>query len=169
MIVPPSTASAVRGFLLICAAVLAFGTGVRPAMAANPATGTLTPSGPTAPFTGSWAGTATGSDAPDEASCTEGVTCDTFRLTVSPGDYSGKSLSIVISWTATSHNYDLYLHKAPPGSTNDQANATTPIARSVTAGLGTREAVVIDPTVFGAGGSASVERRGVGLQEALGQ
>ena len=69
-----------------------------------------------------------------------------------PGVYSGKALDFRISWGTASNNYDLYLHKAPmPASTNAEANATTPIAQSRTTGSGTRESVVIDPAVHGAG------------------
>ncbi|MEY2573338.1 MAG: large repetitive protein, partial [Verrucomicrobiota bacterium] len=97
-------------------------------------------------------GTSTGSGGTNEASCVEGVNCDTFRLTVAPGDYTGKALAVRISWGIASNNYDLYLHKAPtPASTNAQANATAPIAQSRTSGAGTRESVVMDPGVFGAG------------------
>ena len=141
-----------RAFLLSSLLVGALGLSIRPANAANPASGSLGPTGPIAPFTGSWAGTATSTGASNESDCVEGVNCDTFRLTVTTADYSGKVLAIQLSWGVASNNYDLYVHKAPSSaSTNAQANATTPIAHSTRSDAQRTEKVVIDPTVNGAG------------------
>src|SRR5206468_2026105 len=54
---------------------------------AMPASGSLSPtSGPV-----SWDGPGTGGTSPDgEATCLEGTNCDTFTLTIAPGDYTGK-------------------------------------------------------------------------------
>ena len=71
--------------------------GERAAKAANPASGIIATTGPVVPFTGTWTGTATGgSSANGESTCVEGVNCDTFRLTVAPGDYTGKQIAIKI-------------------------------------------------------------------------
>src|SRR5262245_53506425 len=45
--------------------------------AANPASGTIAPTGPVPTFTGNWVGTATGTGSGGgEATCVEGVNCD---------------------------------------------------------------------------------------------
>jgi hypothetical protein len=83
------------------------------AHAANPAAGTLNPT------TGAqltWTGTATGSQTgvnTQEADCVEGVTCDTYTVTVSgnPADWAGKTVHVQIDWTNITNDYDLYVHK----------------------------------------------------------
>ena len=46
------------------------------------------------PFTGTWTGNATGGSSPNgESTCVEGTNCDTFRLTVAPGDSVTVSIS----------------------------------------------------------------------------
>src|SRR5437588_9327465 len=89
--------------LVICAliAVVVWSTvSMRKAAAASPASGTIAPTGPVVPFTGTWAGTATGTgSAGGEGTCVEGVNCDSFRLTVAPGDYTGKIIPVKIQWT----------------------------------------------------------------------
>ena len=67
--------------------------------AASPASGTISALGPVIPFTGTWTGTAAGTGSGGgEATCVEGVNCDTFRLTVAPGDYTGKIIAVRIQW-----------------------------------------------------------------------
>ena len=77
---------------------------------ANPGSGTLTPT-PGASIT--WTGTAAGGTAPDEASCIEGVNCDTFVLTLSgaPGDWHEKTARITFTWPNAVDDYDIYVHK----------------------------------------------------------
>src|SRR5947209_13195636 len=88
--------------------------GERVAKAANPASGTIAPTGPVLPFAGTWTGTATGTGSGGgETTCVEGTNCDTFRLTVAPGDYTGKQIAIKIQWSLAADDYDLYLHKCP--------------------------------------------------------
>ncbi len=60
-------------------AAVCSGTAAPPAPDATPGSGTLNPTGPNV----TWTGTALGGAAPDEASCIEGVNCDTFTLTLS--------------------------------------------------------------------------------------
>jgi hypothetical protein len=83
------------------------------AFAANPATGTITPTTAT-PV--AWVGTATGlSDANGESTCIEGVSCDTFTLTVggTSTDWANASERIEIETVAPSgaDDYDLVIHK----------------------------------------------------------
>src|SRR3989442_13992211 len=91
--------------LIVCAAiatVVCSNFSLRKAAAASPASGTIAPTGPVAPFTGAWTGTATGGSSPNgESTCVEGTTCDTFRLTAAPGDYTGKQIAIKIKWTVS--------------------------------------------------------------------
>src|SRR5437763_7788126 len=116
--------------------------------AANPASGTIAVTGPVAPFTGTWTGTAAGGSSPNgESTCVEGTNCDTFRLTVAPGDYTGKQIALKIQWTVAANDYDLYIHKCPTQtSTVAQCNATAPVAQGQNGGApGTFEAGALDP------------------------
>ncbi|HEX6182581.1 MAG TPA: Calx-beta domain-containing protein [Pyrinomonadaceae bacterium] len=114
--------------------------------AASPASGTIAPTGPVLPFTGTWAGTATGSGSAGEATCVEGVNCDTFRLTVAPGNYTGNIIAVRIQWTVAANDYDLYVHKCPTqASTNAQCNATAPVGQDGGGAPQTQENAAIDP------------------------
>jgi hypothetical protein len=127
--------------------------GIRTAEAANPASGTIGPAGPVLPFAGTWAGTATGSGSGGgEATCVDGVNCDTFRLTVLPGDYTGKIIAVRIQWAVSANDYDLYIHKCPtPASTNAVCNATAPVGQDGQGAPQTQENAAIDPNSGGAG------------------
>jgi hypothetical protein len=126
---------------------------VRVAEAANPASGTIAPTGPVIPFTGTWAGTATGTgSANGESTCVEGVNCDTFRLTVAPGDYTGKFIAVKIQWTVAANDYDLYIHKCPtPASTIAQCNAGATVGQDGQGAPQTQENAAIDPASTGVG------------------
>src|SRR5437763_8971784 len=116
--------------------------------AANPASGTIAVTGPVAPFTGTWTGSAAGGSSPNgESTCVEGTNCDTFRLTVAPGDYTGKQIALKIQWMVAANDYDLYIHKCPSqASTVAQCNATAPVAQGQNGGApGTFEAGALDP------------------------
>src|SRR5262245_33845218 len=80
--------------LAACCAVSLFC--VQVTHAANPPGGTVDPSTNT-PV--EWDGTAIGTGGTDEASAIEGVNRDTFVLHVTPGDYTGKTISVKIEWT----------------------------------------------------------------------
>ncbi|HEX7955528.1 MAG TPA: hypothetical protein VF508_01210, partial [Pyrinomonadaceae bacterium] len=125
------------------------------AEAANPPSGTIAMTGPVPPFTGTWTGTATASGAnAHEADCVEGVSCDTFRLTVAPGDYTAKLVNIRIAWAVVANDYDVYVHKCPTdASTNDQCNATPPVGQATSASpdSGGQENTSIDPANTGTG------------------
>ncbi|HLM58982.1 MAG TPA: Calx-beta domain-containing protein [Pyrinomonadaceae bacterium] len=126
---------------------------VKVAKAASPASGTFGPTGPVLPFTGTWSGTAVGSgSAGGEATCVEGVNCDTFRLTVLPGVYTGKFIAVKITWAVSANDYDLYIHKCPSAaSTNAQCNATAPTGQDGGGAPQTQENAAIDPNSTGAG------------------
>jgi hypothetical protein len=109
--------------------------------AAAPATTTLTPASAPA----SWSGNALGGSSPDgEATCVEGVNCDSFTLTLSgtAADWSGKNVRVSATWLLPATDYDLYIHKD---------SITGPeVARSAE-GTNTLESAVIDPSRAGTG------------------
>jgi hypothetical protein len=86
--------------------------------ASNPAGGTINATA-TTPVT--WIGTATGGGALNaplgligsEDLCQEGLTCDTYTLTVggTTADWSGKLIHVKIEWLLPTTDYDLYIHK----------------------------------------------------------
>lgn len=94
---------------LVCLAVTRAG-------AAVPTTGMLTPGG-TTPVT--WVGDApgTGADsatASNETACMDSGpahNCDIYTLTVGPGDYTGKIVTISVSWKLPTDEYDLFVHQ----------------------------------------------------------
>jgi hypothetical protein len=73
--------------------------------AANPGSGTISPASPPV----IWNGTAVGGTSNGEATCVEGVNCDTFTLTVggTPADWTGKSIQIAVSWVVLANDYDV--------------------------------------------------------------
>jgi hypothetical protein len=118
--------------------------------AANPATATLTPASTQI----TWQGSAVGGGALNapltvgsEDLCQEGVTCDTFTLTISgaPADWAAakKLVHVHIGWTLPTTDYDLYVHKGNLGgevvasSGNGATNPTGPL---------TSEDAELDPT-----------------------
>ena len=62
----------------------------------NPPSGSLSPTSTTALI---FVGTAPGTAADSEPDGIEGVNKDTFVLTVLPGIYTGKLISVTLSWT----------------------------------------------------------------------
>jgi len=118
--------------------------GVLPQLrAANPTDGTVTPTTSTAV---TWSGTAIGTGGTDETTAIEGINRDTFILHVSPGDYTGKTIAVEISWTSGTYDYDLYIHKRnADGSDGD-------LVSSSGGGVpGTSESTVINPNTAGTG------------------
>ncbi|MBA2431697.1 MAG: hypothetical protein H0V56_06220 [Chthoniobacterales bacterium] len=76
---------------------------------ASPGSGTLQPTGSDV----TWTGTAFGGSALDEETCVEGITCDTFMLTLggSVSDWAGKSARITFTWPNPVDDYDIYVRK----------------------------------------------------------
>ena len=109
--------------------------------AANPTSGTLTPTSSRV----EWDGNAAGGVSNGEDTCVEGVSCDTFTLTVSgtPADWAGKRIVIDISWVLLASDYDLYVHR--------NSNAGDLVARSVTRvgpGIATNESAAIEANML---------------------
>ena len=131
--------SALAGVVLV--PILAFGI-VLAVRAAVPSAGTIGPAGPTL----AWTGSAVGGSSAGEASCVEGINCDTFTLTVSgnPADYANTLIAIKIQWTIPANDYDLYVHK--------ESNAGPVVATGENGGApGTSDGTTIDPAATGTG------------------
>ncbi len=109
--------------------------------AANPTSGTISPT--SMPLT--WDGTAAGGTYNGESTCVEGVNCDTFTLTVSgtPADWAGKQIKISISWVVLANDYDLYIHKG--------SNSGPVVSSSTHGAPGTVEEGKINPATDGTG------------------
>src|SRR5437870_12428467 len=87
--------------LAMCLALL----GAGPAWAATPASGTLSLGNPSLSWTSTIFGAGSG-----ENTCQNGTTCDTFTITVAPGDYTHKQMNVTLTWTVAAYDYDLYVH-----------------------------------------------------------
>ena len=79
-------------FVVLIAMSLACLVSVMRMRAANPTSGMISTSSP--PL--AWDGTALGGTSNGEATCVEGVNCDTFTLTVAgtPADWAGKTIQV---------------------------------------------------------------------------
>lgn len=122
--------------------------------ASTPTGATINPAA-TAPVT--WNGTATGGGAINaplligsEDLCQEGLTCDTFTLTVggTAADWSGKLIRVKIEWLLPVTDYDLYIHK--DSNTGPLVGSSGRGATSATEPL-TWEDTTIDPAITGTG------------------
>ncbi|HVG30751.1 MAG TPA: hypothetical protein VM864_13670 [Pyrinomonadaceae bacterium] len=120
--------------------------------AANPATATLTPTSTQV----TWQGTATAGGAigdpalgavTSEDVCVEGVSCDTFTLTVggTPADWAAakKLVHVHLGWTLPVTDYDLYIHK---GNLSGEVVATSGQGATNPTGPLTSEDADLDPT-----------------------
>jgi hypothetical protein len=122
--------------------------------ASNPTGGTINPTA-TTPVT--WTGTAIAGGALNapvgiggEDLCQEGITCDTFTLTVggTTADWAGKQIRVKIEWLLPVTDYDLYIHKdsnTGPLVGNSGRGATSPTEPL------TVEDTTIDPSATGTG------------------
>ena len=122
--------------------------------ASSPSGATINPTA-SAPIT--WTGTATAGGAINaplliggEDLCQEGLSCDTFTLTVggTPADWTGKLIRIKIEWLLPATDYDLYIHK--DSNSGPLVGSSGRGATSPTEPL-TWEDTTIDPSVLGTG------------------
>ena len=123
--------------------------------AANPASGTLTPSSTTAL---SWTGTATGGATPDEPTGVVGVSLDVFTLTITgtADDYPGKSFPVAIEWALPASDYDLVIRKEngrEAGYQKSGDNADDIVASSGNSPPATREEKGIPLSALNASGT----------------
>ena len=143
-------------------------------LASNPASGSIAPTGPVAPFTGSWDGTLTGTPAPTangEIDCVTGLpspggNCDDFTLTVTgnPADWAGKLIRVHFSWVSPSTDFDMVVrHESngipglqgegmcTPGTEDSCPPPFDNLAGSSANGLNTFEEVILSPADTGVG------------------
>ena len=111
----------VKRILLVLIALAA--VPVVPSGAADPSSGTVSPMVSKLAYDGAEIGVARPTDLIAPADCVEGLTCDTFELTVDVPDgfydKSPRELIATIAWTNPDANLNLYLC---PGSTTDDPN-----------------------------------------------
>jgi len=130
--------------------LLAKGAAVPPGATpdATPGSGTLNP---VAGQMITWRGTATGAvPAPDDETCTEGVNCDTFTLTLAGDavDWRQKTVRITYDWPNITDDYDIYVRKG---------SSTGPIVDQSPTG-NKPEIVNIEPSATGVGIGAFAAR-----------
>src|SRR5438874_3419964 len=111
--------------------------------ATSPPSGSLSPS-TTAALT--FVGTAPGTAADSEPDGIEGVNKDTYVLTVLPGVYTGKLISVTLSWTNPANDRDLYVFKRNADGSNGQQ-----VGQSAGGAPQTGEATSFDPNIYGTG------------------
>src|SRR5436190_2195455 len=111
--------------------------------ATNPPSGSLSPT-TTTPLT--FVGTAPGTGADSEPDGIEGVNKDTYVFTVLPGIYTGKLISVTLSWTNPANDRDLYVFKRNPDGSNGQL-----VGESAGGAPQTGEATSFDPNIYGTG------------------
>src|SRR5207247_1303948 len=89
--------------VLALGVALLIGSAQRGAVAANPPSGTVGPTGAGV----AWDGTPLGGTSNGEGTCVEGVNCDTFILDVSgvPTDWTGKVVDVRISWVVPANDF----------------------------------------------------------------
>ena len=132
----------VKIFLLVVPVFAAVLLPLASSNAANPPSGTIRP-GDTTPL--AWDGPITGGASASEATCTEGVNCDTFTLTVggAQAEWAGKVVAVRIAWLVPANDYDLYIHQG--------SNSGPTVGSSGGGAPDTDEQAVIDPSASGTG------------------
>jgi len=134
-------------FLVVSLAILFFALSANRLRSATPASGTLDPNGPNT--SQSWSGAVVAPAGSDiEPSCVDGVSCDTYTVTLSgsPSNWLGKRAHIVISWNFNStagDDFDVVIHKG--------SNAGPVVASAFTASSTQPEVLDIDPNASGIG------------------
>src|SRR5437588_12069506 len=111
--------------------------------ATNPPSGSLSRT-TTTPLT--FVGTAPGTGADSEPDGIEGVNKDTYVLTVLPGIYTGKLISVTLRWTNPANDRDLYVFKRNADGSNGQQ-----VGQSAGGAPQTGEATSFDPNIYGTG------------------
>ena len=122
---------------LACAVAL-----IQVTQGANPAAGSINATD-TSPVP--WNGNAAGTGAANgESTCVDGVSCDTFTLTVNGtvANWAGKRIEVRISPPASQDDYDLVIHKT---------SNSGPIVDNSGNGAGITEVAHIDPATNGTG------------------
>lgn len=110
--------------------------------ASSPSSGAI--SANSAPL--AWSGfTAPVAACESEATCIEGVNCDTYQLDVqgNTSDWVGKLINVNIEWSIQANDFDLYIHK--------ESNEGAIVNKSTNGAPSVREAAAIDPSATGTG------------------
>src|SRR5881396_3010905 len=100
-----SAAAVIASLLSGCALTLAL-AGV--SAAATPETVTISPADTAQTWQTPILGVGTGLD---RSTCVEDVSCDTVRIVLLPGDYTGKRILVSIDWLIQSNDWDLYVFR----------------------------------------------------------
>ncbi len=111
--------------------------------AATPGGATLSNPAPSASWTGSITGAGTG-----ENTCVNGVSCDSFQVTLAPGDYTGKQIDVTITWTVPAYDYDLYVHSDSLTGPSLPPSAGSPPGTEEQVHIGVDPPVVTAPRVW---------------------
>lgn len=115
------------------------------AWGAMPPSGTLDLAHPSVSWTGSVTGAVSGVG---ELGCVDGVSCDSFQVILSPGDYTGKQVKVQITWAVPAYDYDLYVHRTTlRGPVTPAANGGPPTVEEHVL-LNLDNAVVVTPVVW---------------------
>jgi len=130
-------ASGLLSILLVAAAA-------SPVHAATPETVAVTPADTAVSWT---TPILVGGSGLDRSTCIEDVSCDTVRIELAPGDYTGKRILVSIDWLILTNDWDLYLFRdrldgPVAGSSHDfvpQNREAVPI---------TIDAVLAEPRVY---------------------
>jgi hypothetical protein len=125
------------GFAVLILALIAPGS-----KSATPPSGTVTATGPAIAWDGDAVGTGSASG---ESTCTDGVNCDSFELTVggTAADWADKRVAVRIAPPSSNDDYDLVIHKGPDN--------TGPIVGTSGNGAGIAEVAYINPDKDGVG------------------
>ncbi len=116
-----------------------------------------------------------------EPSCSTGdataTNCDVFTLTVNPGNWAGKKISVQFNWALVANDYDMTVRQETNGVAGMQGDGLTGVAPTLDAVLGTSgngtntfEEVIISPpdtggvyhirSIYFAGGGPSDQYQG---------
>jgi hypothetical protein len=125
-------------FLFVWAAIAGPGGAVP-----TPSSGTLSLGNPTVSWTG---GNLVGANV-DESTCQENITCETYTLTLAPGDYTGKRVEFTMNWLLLANDYDLYVHvgSAAGEIITNSGQSTTNFERAI---LSIEPPIVTTPRVY---------------------
>jgi hypothetical protein len=113
------------------------------ARAATPGSGTISLGMPSVSWTGSITGAGSG-----ENTCVNGVSCDSFKVVLAPGNYTGKQVTVQISWTVPTYDYDLYVHEDSLTGPGLPPSAGGPPGTSETVHIGIDPPVVVTQRVW---------------------
>ncbi len=129
--------------LLALVLAVALAAGATVAFAAEPTSGTVSPSAPELTWQGA-AFTLASVDGPDACGADD---CDSFALTVDPEDVSGGEVGVSIAWTLPSDDFDLYAYRDGTEVASSAQGGTTSESVTLPAAAATYEIRVVPFTV----------------------